>query len=184
MWQRLEGEGGVSLRFREEGGQVSFRCERPLDRDGIYKVWLRGGGGELLLGTLAPEGELLTLTRVLQLGQLYRCGCWPVRGVCCRLAWSFSERQQRGWQWEEHPECLVDAETARVGEWDRMLLCREERGFSLAFPLKQQRPVPLTALICLAKAGKIGGEVCLVWRFDREGRPVFPEVTAKNARSI
>lgn len=174
-WQSVEGEGGVTVRLREEGGRVSFRCRRAADNRGIYKVWLRGGGGELLLGTLAPEGDGLTLTKTLAIAQLQRCGCWPVRGAVCRLSWMFPAGQQGNWRWEEHPEKLVDAETARVGEWSPMLLHRDEDGIELAVPLSRKHPLSLSALICLARAGKIGGELCLIWRFDRMGHPLFPQ---------
>jgi len=174
MSERVNMEGGGLAYIREDGGRVRFRCEGELRRDGIYKVWVRGDGGELLLGTMVPEGDRLVLERVMGTGELRRCGCWPVRSLRCRLAWAFPGRGQSGWQWEEHPERLVDAETARVGAWERMLLCRSGAGFELAVPLRRQRPLPLTALFCLARWGKIGGELCIIWSFDEGGSPCFP----------
>ena len=173
MSRTLEMEGGGILRLWEDGGRVFFCAQRELNRDGLYKVWLRGDGGEMLLGTMAPEGGLLTLRRTLSPMQLQQCGCRPVRGARCRMVYSFGGEQSDGWRWEEHPEHLVDAETARVGEWCRMLYFKCIDGIYLAWPVRRDCPVPLTALICLASVEKIRGETCLVWAFDREGVPRF-----------
>lgn len=175
MSERMEMSGGGNFCFWEENGRVFFRCEREADCSGLYKVWVCGAGGEFLLGTLVPDGDTLVLNRAVWLVELRRAGCWPVRGANCRLAYSFPKpQQQTQWYWEEHPQHLVDTETARVGEWGRMLVCREGDELRLAFPLKLSRALPLSALICLASPGNIAGDLCLIWRFDRQGRPLLP----------
>ena len=45
-------EGGGTLSLREDGPRVHTEARRQNDGQGLYKVWLRGGGkGRLLLGT-------------------------------------------------------------------------------------------------------------------------------------
>ena len=52
--------------WREDGPRVHTEARRQNDGQGLYKVWLRGGGkGRLLLGTLVPEGGELVLSRTL-----------------------------------------------------------------------------------------------------------------------
>ena len=163
------------MRLWEDSGRVFFRCERAMSRDGIYKVWVRGDGGEILLGTLAPEGDRLVLGRAIWQMELRRGGCWPVRGGRCCLAVAFGSKADRdGWYWEEEPARFVDKETAQMGEWQRMLARKREDGVELAVVWNAERPLPLAALFCLARSEQIRGELCLVWKFDGQGRPCLP----------
>ena len=183
MSVELELEGGGKLRMWEDAGRVFFRCERTLSSEGIYKVWIGGDRGEMLLGTLIPEGERLVLGRAVWQMELRRCGCWPVRWGCCRLAVPFGNRQSDGWHWEEHPEQYVDCETAQLGEWRRMLVKKQGDALYLAWPVRETETVPLTALICLAQPTCIRGEMRLVWRFDGNGKPCLsaaPQETEKS----
>lgn len=52
-------EGGGTLSLEEEGLRVHLRAVCPDDGRGLYKVWVRGRGGSLLLGTLTPENGRL-----------------------------------------------------------------------------------------------------------------------------
>ena len=175
MSMELELDAGGRLRFWEDAGRVFFRCERAADGEGIYKVWIRGDGGEMLLGTLAPEGEKLVLGRAIWQMELRRSGCWPVRGGRCCLAVPFGNRAGDGWYWEEDPSRYVDQETAALGEWQRMLVCKRGKGgVQLAIPWHRDKPIPLSALFCLAWTERIWGELCLVWKFDEQGRPCMP----------
>ena len=167
----LELEGGGKLRVWEDAGRVFFRCERSLSGDGIYKVWIWGDGGEMLLGTLVPEGDRLILGRAIWQMELRRSGCWPVRGGRCRLAVPFSTRQPDGWYWEEDPARFVDRETVEIGEWRRMLARKTKEGTKLALPWRREESIPLAALFCLAGVEQIRGECCLVWKFDSAGKP-------------
>lgn len=169
----FEMTGGGRMRMWEDAGRAVFHCERPMSRDGLYKVWLQGDGGEALLGTLVPEGDRLALRRAVWPGELQRFGCWPVRGAECRMTYPFGGRDE--WRWEECPQNLVDAETARFGEWQRMLYYKEKNGFSLASPLQKDCPLPLAHLFCMAQPRQLRGQQWLVWTFDREGKPRWPE---------
>ena len=177
MSMTLELEGGGRLRLWEEGARVLFRCERGLCADGIYKVWLRGDGGEMLLGALVPEDGMLRLCRALSVTQLRQCGCWPVRGARCVLAYPFRRQNSGsdGWYWEEDPARFVNRETRELGEWRRMLCRKSQDGTQLACPVKADAPIGLVHLFCLAQVRQVRGEMCLVWQFTPDGVPSSPE---------
>jgi len=171
----MEMEGGGRLKVWEEGERVLFRCEHPLRTDGIYKVWLRGAGGEQLLGTLMPENGMLLLCRVRNRRELRQCGFWPVQGARCARTFAFSNREGDGWYCENAPEELVDEETKKLGQWRPMMCRKGEKGAALACSLRGDVPLPLSHLFCFATPIQIRGEMHLVWYFDRKGRPYLPE---------
>lgn len=170
-------EGGGRLTLWEEGPRVLFRCERGLSTDGIYKVWIRGDGGEMLLGALVPEGGVLSLCRTLSVMELRRCGCWPVRRARCVMTCQFARRGNgpAGWYWEEEPARFVDGETRALGEWCRMLCRKNQNGTQLACPVGGNPPIPLVHLFCLAQVQQLRGETFLVWQFLPDGTPSFPK---------
>lgn len=177
MAQELELAGGGRIRQWEDGGRVHFRCEIPTRRDGLYKVWLRGDGGEMLLGTPTPEGESMCLCRTVSREELRRCGCWPVRSARCVMAYPFRQQRQPddGWYWEQDPARFVDRETRELGVWRRML-CRKGEGYvELACCAVGAVPMPLVHLFCLADVRQLRGEKYMVWRFSSDGTPSFPE---------
>lgn len=174
MEQCWEMEGGGTLEVRPEGLRVRFQARRPEDGRGLYKVWLHGErGGKLLLGTLAPQGGQLALARTLSLGELERAGCWPGPRARCVLAFPFSGGQG-GWTCEERPGRLVTDPVLRAAISGPMLCRRGEDGFSLAAPFRPDCPFPLTPLFCLARPERRGGQLRLVWDFDRAGAPRAP----------
>ena len=76
-------EGGGTLSLREDGPRVHTEARRQNDGQGLYKVWLRGGGkGRLLLGTLVPEGGELVLSRTLSRRTLEDAGCFAMVLEC------------------------------------------------------------------------------------------------------
>ena len=92
MERKLDMRGGGTLTLRLDGTRVQLDAVRPRDDRGLYKVWLLGQrGGRMLLGTMAPEGNVLRLRRTISQGELERAGCWPAAGaeasgVCARAA--------------------------------------------------------------------------------------------------
>ena len=172
----MEMGGGGTLEVRPEGLRVRFRARRPEDGRGLYKVWLHGDrGGKLLLGTLAPEGGQLALTRTLSLGELERAGCWPQLRARCDLAFPFAGgREEGGWICEERPERLLADPVLRAAVPGPMLCRRGAEGFSLSAPFRPERPLPLVPLVCLARPERWGGRLQLVWDFERDGTPRFP----------
>ena len=108
MVEKIMLEGGGTLSLREDGPRVHTEARRQNDGQGLYKVWLRGGGkGRLLLGTLVPEGGELVLSRTLSRRTLEDAGCWPVAGGKAVMAYPFTEKSAGEWYWEEEPWKLV-----------------------------------------------------------------------------
>ena len=173
MEQRMEMKGGGTLTLRQEGARIHLEACRPEVGRGLYKVWLRGqGGGRVLLGTLAPEGGRLRLSRTLSQGELERSGCWPPSGAEAPLAFPFSAAER--WYWESHTERLT-ADPILRGQLKGPMLCRKgQEGFRLAVPFRSDAPVALEALFCLARVEQLEGRPHLVWSFDREGKPKLP----------
>lgn len=170
--QEFQLKGGGKLTLWEEGALVHMQAARSNDGRGLYKVWLHGQGGRLLLGTLAPEGDGLRLRRRLTRSELERGGCWPVTGGETVLAFAFEVDK---WLREERPERLVtDVVLRRALGGQTMLLRRRKNGFCLAAPFDIGRPFPLTTLFCLAKPERVEGRSYVVFSFDREGNPVLP----------
>lgn len=62
------------LRVERQGLRTVFRADCPAWDDTIKKVWLRGNGGNLLLGTLVPEGDRLKLNRTISNAMLREKG--------------------------------------------------------------------------------------------------------------
>lgn len=170
--QEIRLDGGGTLSVWEEGALVQMQVRRPDDRRGLYKVWIHGGSGRLLLGTLVPEQGELRLRRRLTRSQLEHDRCWPILGGESVLAFSFG---QEGWQREEHPERLVNDVVLRQAlKGQSMLLRQLGNGFLLSAPFDTGRPFPLTPLFCLSKVegGRQGNRV--VFSFDPEGNPILP----------
>ena len=104
MEQRFALDGGVgALSVREEGPRASIAAERPDDGRGLYKAYLRGRGGSVLLGTMTPENGRLLVRRTFSLDELRRRGAWPVLGGAAEMAFSFrgEETPPQGWSWAE-----------------------------------------------------------------------------------
>lgn len=173
MEQMLVLDGGGTIRLTPDGPRVKIQVERPNDGRGLYKVWLYGAGGQqILLGTLMPEGSALKLNRSLSVGELERCGCWPLKGGRVKLAFSFSNN--RKWYREQHPEMLVSDPILRGQIKGSMMCCREEEGFCLAVPFRRDRPVTLDAIFCLGRVELLEGTPYMIWRFNKRGRPMSP----------
>ena len=161
-------DGGGRLDIKEEGGFVRCEATRPNDGRGIYKVWLTGNMGELLLGTLVPEQGELRLCRRVSRDSLERAGCWPIAGGRCVLAFSF----QRGdWVRESAERRLADPVLRQSARGLSALVLGEKDGFRLALPFDSTRPFCLTPAFCFARVERVEGRLCAVFSFDGQGRP-------------
>lgn len=160
------------LTLQREGAWVRIQAQRQDDGRGLYKVWVHGRSGQMLLGTLAPEGKQLCLRRRISCGELERCGCWPVTGGQSVLAFSF--HRDAGAR-EEHPERLVqDAVLRQALRGKSALLRRTEDGFQLSLLFEVGQPFPLVPLFCLSKLQTVEGQSYAVFFFDREGKSIQP----------
>ncbi len=177
------GRPGAALLVREEGLQASFEAGMPDDKQGLYKVYITGRGGSMLLGTLMPEGGRLFLRRGFPIAELTRKGVWPVTAGEVKLSFPFGAPRQQsnlhspvpGWVREENPARLMgDRVLARsAGELRGALFRRGEDGFSLAAPLEKERAFPLTPLFCFAHLEKLSEKNYIIFHFNSKGCPVF-----------
>ena len=164
--------GGVTLTIKQKGSRVRLEARRNADGRGLYKVWLTGEpGGRLLLGTLAPEGEELRLSRILSLGKLEQAGCWPVREAEAPLAFPFE--REKVWYCEPRPGHLVQDSLLQELLRRPMLCRRTGQGFELAAPFTGDSPIVLNTLLCFARTGEVEGRPHLIWTFDQGGKPVM-----------
>lgn len=165
--------GGVTV--RQDGERVICQAIGGIGRAGLYKAWLQGPAGKILLGTLIPEGGTLRLRRVMEVSQLEaRCG-WPPTGAEISLVGAEDIRQEKtgGWQWAKRPEKMVgDREVAQMLRGlGQVLYKKEKQGFLFAIPYSLQRPYPLTALFCLSTLGQINGQWYAIFSFSPHGYP-------------
>ena len=173
MERKLDMRGGGTLTLRLDETRVQLDAVRPRDDRGLYKVWLLGQrGGRMLLGTMAPEGNVLRLRRTISQGELERAGCWPAAGAEAPMAFPFQGGER--WYREAHPERLIRDPLLRGQVKDPMLCRKDGEGFQLAAPFRTDGPVALEPLFCLARPQRLKGKIHLVWTFDREGRPKIP----------
>lgn len=162
---------------REEGDRAVCQAIRRESEEGLYKAWLRGSGGRFLLGTLIPEGGALRLRRNIPIFQLRRQCVWPPTGGEIVMAFPFTEETPpEGFRWESQPERLMcDPLLAQsVRPLGRVLMKREEQGFSLAIKYSAGAPFPLPPLFCLSRVERLEGKPYLFFAFSSEGRPVLP----------
>ena len=147
-------EGGGTLSLREEGPRVHLEAARPDDGRGLYKAWVRGRQGSLLLGTLVPEAGVLT---------------YPFPGA---------EGAGSAWTPESRPERLCRDPLVKESLRGRSGFCARKDGALclLSAPFRPERPFPIPVLFCLARVERQGGRPWLVWAFDLEGTPVLPRI--------
>lgn len=161
MVEKIMLEGGGTLSLREDGPRVHTEARRQNDGQGLYKVWLRGGGkGRLLLGTLVPEGGELVLSRTLSRRTLEDAGCWPVAGGRAVMAYPFTEESAGEWYWEEEPWKLVSdpvlVQAAR--SWGPLLVQRGRGGGAAGRLLPRRRAVPAGPPLLLRDGGPDPGK--------------------------
>lgn len=177
MEQRFSMDGGGSLSVREEGVRAVLTAERADDGRGLYKAYLRGPGGQTLLGTMAPEGGMLRVKRTLSLNELRRRGAWPPSGGEAVLSFSFAGPEiPSGWQWTD-PASLPfrESELLRTAVRLGRVLCRRTgEGFALAYPFSMSAPFPFSELFCFASPLSLGGRRHVQFLFGPEGMPQMP----------
>ncbi|MCI2105749.1 MAG: hypothetical protein LKK00_03395 [Intestinimonas sp.] len=185
MERRLSLSGGPgTLILRENGPRVTVLAERPDDGKGLYKAWIWGENGRFLLGTMLPERNCLRAERTLSVDQLSRQGVWPVTGASAVLA--FCARPggapPQGWKRHQRPqELFSDCVLQRAARGlDSALICRRERGFSLAFAYQPRHTFPLVPAFCFARMEKLGNGFYLIFEFNEEGWPIPPDRTSSS----
>ena len=171
LYCRGECRGEIVL--TPEGSRTDIWAVMEDPGDGLYRAVLCGGGGELLLGVLAPEHAALELRRKLYSRDVEALGK-PLRGEA-RCSFRFRDS---GWQETGDPAGLLKdpflrerLRSAGTAWWRR-----ENDLLYLALPLAEDRPFPLETLFCLARPERVEGFLCAVYAF-RENTPVLPDST-------
>jgi len=151
------------LRWKQEGLYVEFEALTDQRFDGIGRAYLRGEGGERLLGVMEPCGSGMRCRKRFAEPQLRWIGRWQ-GGVLRRggeALWSPYAGEVKG-EWAKR--------LAREGA-----LQRKKGALQLvALPYDRDQPFPLTELFCLAEIREIGGRQYVVYAFSEEGKPVLP----------
>lgn len=174
-------EGGGRLTMEEGGGRVRFYATRPRDDRGLYKVWIWGGGGRMLLGTMTPQEGSLQLSRTLSRTALQSAGCYPVAGGEAVMAFAFqksgtsSPRSQlpTGWEWAEEISDLFQDEILRQGRYSKFFMKKQAgEGFLLAIRFDEKKEFPILPIFCFCRMEKLESKIYLLWKFDASGRPI------------
>ncbi len=180
-WSFDSPNGAVTV--RQEGPRVICQAIRSADSSGLYKAWLRGEGGRVLLGTLIPEGGALRLRRTLEVSQLERQGVWPPVGANIDMAYAFAAEAEAppDWCWTDCPNRLLGDKMLSRCLWgvNRALLKRDLEGFFLALPYSPHAPFPIPPLFCLSRLERLSDKWYVLFRFSRQG---CPEVLHNSSR--
>ena len=178
-WDFATENGTVTV--RQAGDTAVCQALRATDGQGLYKAWLRGAGGKLLLGTLIPEGGALRLRRTIPVSRLEQQGVWPPLGAEVALAVPFTQeknRPPRGWKPISDPARLMgDPMLAKAARrLTGVLTQSDERGFALAVPFDVHAPFPMPPLMCLARVETLDARPYVIFNFNRRGCPKFPYI--------
>lgn len=167
----------VSLAVKEDGPRATLTARRPDDGRGLYKAWLIGPQGRYLLGTMAPEGHVLSVKRTLSLDELRRSGAWPPERAEAELSFAFPCAElPQGWQMAANPASLFgERELSRAaGHLTGALIQKDTGGFQLAVPYREQNEFPMVPLFCFSRLKELGGSAYAVFCFNENGWPCFP----------
>lgn len=167
----LPNKGGLFMEWaaNEQNGKVTVTVKRPNDGSGLFRAYAVGrGGGRLLLGTLTPQGGLLTLTRTLSADALKQRGCYPVAGVDAVLAQSFAPAPVPS---PPFPDDILSAAFARSPRGRQE---RDGEGFALTFPYDPAAPFPMVPIFCFACFSCRDHRFYIRYTFDKEGNPRLP----------
>lgn len=173
-WQGIE--WGILRCWDQEVRTVfSVRCACP--RADLYKIYLSGDGGSLLLGTPMPEGSFLTLSRTLTHQALRQAGAFPpLRGELTPASSGGPVLIPAGWRTPapNDLDCLEPVLKESFQALSLLWIRDLPGGFSLAVPWRCGQAVPVTPLICFADMKNLEGCCCLLFEFGADGAPQIP----------
>ncbi|MCI9121178.1 MAG: hypothetical protein HFG00_06590 [Oscillibacter sp.] len=161
---------GGELVLEPEGLYACFTVRCPLP-DGLWCAWAVGEQGELRLGVLEPLGGQGTIRR-----RVSRRTAAPLGRIRQGEIRPLDAPPPEVWEPVPEPEQLFCSPGLRQrlkGLPGVLSRKTEDRRF-VAIPYDRSRPFPLVPLFCFASLGKIGEKSYLLFCFDGEERPVFP----------
>ncbi len=161
--------GEVTLQERGERVEICAQMQDP--GDGLYRAVLEGECGELSLGVMEPKAGALILRRRPARSEMSRLGA--VRRV--RVGCAFPFGKKRIWNKTMQPtELFRDDFFHQRLSGQPYAWWRQEQGIlTMAFPWKSDIAFPLDALFCFARVERIEEELCVVFAFDTQERPIL-----------
>lgn len=167
--------GAVTI--RQEGRCAVCRAIYRTDEPSLFKAWLIGKRGRILLGTLIPEGGALRLHRSIEISQLERQGAWPPTGAEILAAYSLTTRHPpKGWCLQNEPWKMSELGEFRssVQNFPWCFLRKNAKGIQIAIPWELGKTFPLSQLFCLASIKQFDGDLYLTFCFSAQGKPELP----------
>jgi hypothetical protein len=138
--------GRMEITPGEDDTCFTARASAP---PGLYRLYARGEGGELLLGVWegGPWRRRYSRSMTAPLGNI--------------TAVRAEKSDDGGWRRDLRP----------FARWPAGLYRRTSRGWLLALPYREDGPFPLPELFCLARVGRVEGQMQVVFALDEEGNP-------------
>ncbi len=160
--------GEVTL--QESGERVEICAQMQDPGDGLYRAVLEGERGELSLGVMEPKAGALVLRRRPERSEMSRVGA--VRRV--RVGCAFPFGKKRVWNKTRQPTKLFrdDFFHQRLSGQSYAWWRQEQGILTVAFPWQSDVAFPLDALFCFARVERIEEELCVVFAFDTQERPI------------
>lgn len=172
------------LRVERQGLRTVFRADCPAWDDTIKKVWLRGNGGNLLLGTLVPEGDRLKLNRTISNAMLREkglehCQRSEIEGAMGQRAQRKSAQPAAENRWMPvarlslpgmDPTLAEAIRSMKNGVWRR-----EPDGICICCPWQIGQRMPCMPIFCFASYSTRRGGM-LTWFLDERGNPLIKQV--------
>ena len=170
-----------TLSAQRQGLRTLFHVRCPKWGDGVYKIWLQGEREALLLGTLIPEGEHVTLERSISNAMLREKGlehCTAAR-VVTEGACEMEPTEGTSSEWRSTQTLALPAlgeELARQvrglkgGRWRKI-----DGGIAITCTWVIGQPMPCMPLCCFASWSPERGGT-LAWMLDETGKPLGTQV--------
>ena len=172
------------LRAERQGLRTVFRADCPAWDAGIRKVWLRGDRGNLLLGTLVPEGDRLRLGRTISNAMLREKGLEYCQRAEIEGGMGQPAPQKQAQSAQENrwlpvarlslpgmdPALAEAIRSMKNGVWRR-----EPEGICVCCPWQIGQRMPCMPLFCCASYSTRRGGM-LTWFLDEQGKPLMKRV--------
>lgn len=127
-WQ-TEMVGGGTVFIRDDGSYLYFQAQKNDGIKGIYKIRIQGMHGTQVLGTMLPDGEGLSLSRMISRGTLEQWGCLPVVRIFCEKSYGFQPAisKYKNDNQAEKVESLISFSLEENRELDQIIEGLEEK---------------------------------------------------------
>lgn len=169
------GERVGRAHYEENRLRLQFHCFLP-GQSGLCKLWLVRGERKMLLGTPAPEGRGLALSRGLSRSALEQAGVYPPERLELLREGETPLAEAETGDWnpvsDTAPE-FADPFLRRVfrqGGWGWR---RWKNGVVLCHAWAEQSPFPAPPLFCFAHVEHTSQRIRVCYYLNERGEPVF-----------